>query len=216
MCSLKARFLIIFFIFQFFNISVMARTVVTQTPVYPHYNSYYNNYNNIARTNSLRNSYYNPRHRLYRNHSNYAYKPYYNKSFSDLSALEKYSLNKTYSRESDLQRLQRLEMQAFGAVQSGDITTRYDNVRNAILSRPKQNYKTSLLRNIGNYFSGQMTGYTPSFSNDSFFSDSSFSRCPYPTSYGNRSYSQVSGPLRSGYFINDYGTSSGAGVKILD
>ena len=217
MCCLKIRVLIIFFILLSLNFSVMARTIVTQTPVYPHYNGYYNNYNNnLARTNSLRNSYYNPRHRLYRNYNNYAYKPYYNKSFSDLSALEKYSLNKTYSRESDLQRLQRLEMQAFGAVQSGDISTRYDNVRNAILSRPKQNYKTSLLRNIGNYFTGQMTGFTPSFSNDPFFSDSAFSTIQYPSSFGNKSYTQVSGPMRSGYFLDNYGTSSGCGVKILD
>ena len=47
------------------------------------------------------------------------------------SALEQYTLNRNFTRESDLERLQRLEMQAFGAVQQGDINTRYDNVRNA-------------------------------------------------------------------------------------
>ena len=79
-------------------------------------------------------------------------------------------LNRNFTRESDLERLQRLEMQAFGAVQQGDINTRYDNVRNAILSRPKNNYRTSLIRNIGNFFGGQLTGFTPSF-NSSFDDD---------------------------------------------
>ena len=90
---------------------------------------------------------------------------YKNSGFSDIQALEKYALNRTYSRDNNLARLQRLEMQAFGAVQQGDPYERYENVRSALLSRPKQNYKTSVLKNLSNYFSGQLTGYTPSFDN---------------------------------------------------
>ena len=200
-------------IFQFIGeIPAIARTVVTQRPMYSRYRT-----PNVVRPNTIRRSYVNPRHQFYNPNRNvYRTYPKNYRSFSDLNALEKYSMNKVYSRESDLERLQRLEMQTFGAVQSGDITSRYENVKGAILSRPKQNYKTSWLRNIGNYFSGQMTGFTPSFSNDPFFSNSSFSSNPYPTSFGNKSVTEYKSPFGSGYQINDFGTSSGCGVKILD
>ena len=210
--SLSVIFFAIFF--QLFgNSQVIARTVVTQRPIYSNYNSR----PNIISPNTIRHSYVNPRHNFHNPNRNiYRTYPQNYRAFPDLNALEKYSMNKVYSRDSDLERLQRLEMQTFGAVQSGDITSRYENVRGAILSRPKQNYKTSLLRNIGNYFSGQMTGFTPSFSNDPFFTSSNFSSTPYPTSYGNRSFTEYKSPFGSGYQINDFGTSSGCGVKILD
>ncbi len=213
------------------NLIIEARTVVTRKPVY---GSYYNRpsrgfrhsryrhparYNNYNRLHNPR--YYNsyPQRRFFNNRGYYT-----TSSLSDLSALEKYTLNKSYSRDSDLARLERLEMEAFGAIQNGDINRRYDNVRSAILSRPKQNYKTSFWRNIGNYFGGQMTGFTPSFTpsftssfdNDPFFSNSSFGSTPYPTTYGNNSVSQYSTPFGSGYRLNNYGAGSGCGVKILD
>ena len=151
-----------------------SRTIVTRRPVYNnrfnnrHYhrppNRYYNNRRPYYRPNNFYNNAYNQRRFFHPRRS----------SFSDLSALEQYTLNRNFTRESDLERLQRLEMQAFGAVQQGDINTRYDNVRNAILSRPKNNYRTSLIRNIGNFFGGQLTGFTPSF-NSSFDDDPFFS-----------------------------------------
>ena len=120
-----------------------SRTVVTQTP----YNgNYYNSYNN---------PYF---YRDYHNRRRGVYNPYY----SEMNALEKYAFNRNFSRENNLERLQRLEMQAFGAIQQGDFNTRYDNVRSAILSRPKAHTNSSIWRNIGDYFSGQMTGFTPS------------------------------------------------------
>lgn len=160
--------------------------------------------------------YYNPNHQYYpqRFNNQLPSRHCHNCStFSDINALEKYTMNRNYVRESDLARLERLEMQAFGALQSGDIHTRYDNVRNAILSRPKQNYKTSILRNIGDYFAGQMTGYTPPLgTSNPFYSSSQF-----PTTYGNSSFEQFSGPFGSnGYRINNYSTGANAGVKILD
>lgn len=173
------------------------------------YNVPYNYNNNYYHNPNYYNSTYNPQR------INSRYSP--QSHFGDINALEKYSMNRTFGRESDLQRLQRLEMQAFGAVQSGDINQRYDNVRNAILSRP--NYtstKTSLLRNIGNYFSGQMTGFTPYLGPDPFFSSSNFATTPYPTTYGNQSVDQYSTPFGGGYRINNYGTGSSTGVRILD
>lgn len=171
-----------------------SRTIVTRTPVYNYNQPYYN--------------------------------PYNNHSFSDIGALEQYALNRTYPRESSLQRLQRLESQAFGAVQSGDINQRYDNVRSAILSRPKDNYRTSLLRGLGNYFSGQMTGFTPSIGSSSPYAYTSsfnpaynggFSTTPYPTTFGNQRYVDYGGTFfNRGYRMNNYGTGSSSGVKILD
>ena len=178
------------------------RTIVTQSPYY--YNP------NISQTYARphwNNRIPTQRHPYCHNCSN----------FSDINALEHYTLNRNYGRESDIQRLERLEMQAFGALQSGDMNTRYENVRSAILSRPKQNYKTSLLRNIGNYFGGQMTGYTPTMgsSNPFGFTTSSFSQ--YPTTYGNSSVTEYSSPFGGrGYTINNYSTGSNAGIRILD
>ena len=138
-------------------------------------------------------------------------------NFSDINALENYTLNRTYNRESDLKRLERLEMHTFGTIQDGELNTRYYNVRQAILSRPKQNYKTSFLGNLANFFSGQMTGYSPSVDSDQFFSDSSFIKTPYPSTYGNRNVDTYSTPWGGkGYRINDYGVGTSSGVKIID
>lgn len=202
------RFLIILSVITFFtNISVFAESrIVRVAPpahrISPYYHqNYYNNPNYYTRTHTQP-PMYNNTYRRYRPQSH----------FSDINALERYSMNRNFGRESDLQRLQRLEMQTFGAVQSGDISQRYDNVRNAILARPSyNNTKTSLLRNIGNYFAGQMTGYTPEFTSDPFFSSS-----PYPSSYGNQAVTQTSTPFGSSYSINNYGTGSSSGVRILD
>ena len=216
-----------------------ARTVVTSRPAYrPYYNNrpmYHHRHNYY---NRRPNYYYNP---AINNRRIYTPSPlqrrYYNNgylnqvsSFSDLSSLEKYALNKSFSRESDLDRLQRLEMQAFGAIQQGDINTRYDNVRSAILSRPKQNYKTSWLRNLGNYFSGQMTGFTPPIGTSNYIpyttsfnpvnpynSWNNFNYNQYPTVYDNgRSYGWGTSPFNRGYRTNNYSTGSTTGVKIID
>lgn len=198
-----------------------SRTIVTRRPVY---NNRYNNNNYYRQPNR----YHYNKHPYYR--SNNFYNNAYNQrrffnpresSFSDLSALEKYTLNRNFTRESDIERLQRLEMQAFGAVQQGDINTRYDDVRNAILSRPKNNYRTSLMRNIGNYFGGQLTGFTPSFNssfdNDPFFSDNSnFATTKYPSTFGSTSATGYSGPFGKGYRVNNFGTGSSTGIQILD
>ena len=52
----------------------------------------------------------------------------------DLTALEKYSMRRSYRNEHPIQRLERLENLAFGAVQEGNPAVRYKNVENAILS----------------------------------------------------------------------------------
>lgn len=199
-------FLVVIFSFYFQLEPVMAeaRTIVTRTPLpYNHPYNYTNSRNPIR--------YYNRPYNIRRTPS----------TFSDISSLEEYSMNRTFGRESDIERLERLEMQAYGAIQQGDIVSRYENVRNAILSRPKQNYKTSLMRNLGNYFAGQMTGYTPSLnsfgsSNPYMMPMSGFTTTNYPSTYGNNSITEYSGPYGRGYRVNNFGTGSSAGVRIID
>ena len=131
--------------------------------------------------------------------------------FSDINDLERYAMNKSFAKDSDLKRVERLESLAFGAIQEGDIYTRYDNVREAILTRPKQNYKTSVLKSISDYFSGQLTGFTPQINNSyvpNFYSA--------PSDFSQSSYTQYSSPWGGGYKTKNYGFGSGSGVHILD
>lgn len=165
------------------------RKVVTQTP---YYNPYY-------APQAYYGGDYIPRRSFRRNSS----------AFYDINDLERYAMNKNFTRDSDRVRLERLETLAFGAVQEGDIYTRYDNVRNAILSRPKQNYKTSVLRSINDYFNGQMTGFTPSLSqSDSYGNNSGFFGKSYSSGY--------STPWSHGFRTSNYGTNSGTGVHLID
>lgn len=141
----------------------------------------------------------------------------------NLNALERYALNKNYSRESDLRRLERLESLAFGAVQSGDMTTRYENVEAAILSRPQNNYRHSFLNNLANYFSGQATGFTPSINPGlttgftpgyTSFGGSSFG---YGPEYGTQRIDQFNnGIWGNGFRTIDQNFGSGSSVRILD
>ena len=179
----------IIFLALYFSMPVFAtRTVVTQTPYFDRYyapQAYYGG------------DYYpNRRYHLRRNSS----------AFPDINELERYAMNRNFTRESDRSRIERLETLAFGTIQDGDIVTRYDNVRNAILSRPKQNFKTSLIKNISDYFSGQLTGFTPSMSQQNYYSQP----------YGINSATEYSSPWGKGYSTNNYGINSGSSVRILD
>lgn len=146
------------------------------------------------------------------------YYPQYNQSqyrhnLEDMSALEKYALNRIYPRESMLHRLQRLESNTFGTVQQGDFNTRFENVRTAILSRPKQNFKTSVLRSIGDYFNGQITGFTPPIQDYYNVPNSNYTY--YPSTYGNSINMGYSNPWGHRYRYNNYGTGNSSGVRIM-
>ena len=102
-------------------------------------------------------------------------------SHGNLNALEKYALNKTYRKESDLTRLERLENLAFGATQLGDLDSRYTNVEQAILSRPKYKTKNSMLGSLANFLAGTPTGYTPAIDSKSIEKESTIhSEIPIP------------------------------------
>ena len=140
-------------------------------------------------------------------------------SSSELNALEKYAMNKTYRRENDLRRLERLENLAFGATQNGDLFSRYKNVEEAILSRPQYRQKQSFLGNLANYFAGQATGFTPSmmpYNNLGGFTSNPYAFTPTP-GYQNNNFEQYSNGIFSGgwgHMGQDYGNRSS--VRILD
>ena len=184
------RFIVMLLLFIVSIPVSVSRTVVTRSPNYDtSYGAYYGGD-------------YKPNVRL-RNRSNYS-------RFFDINELERYAMNRNFTKDSDITRLERLEELAYGAVQQGDIYTRYDNVRNAILTRPKQDYKTSLIRNISDYFTGKLTGYTPNINQDDF--DIDFS----DTSFGKSSATNYVSPYHRGYRTNNYGIGSGMGVHLLD
>lgn len=135
----------------------------------------------------------------------------------DLNALERYSMNKVYYRESPIKRLERLENLAFGAIQEGDIYSRYKNVESAILSRPQNQYKRNLWSNVANYFAGQATGITPSvFQQRSNFDDVFFNNYP-SNGYGNQRFNQYSnGIFGGGYSMLNNSIGNGSSIRILD
>ena len=225
------RFLIYFLLLVLLSPSVLtanAQTIVTRRPVYNRYNNrnFHHNHCRNFHNNNYSNRYYRKPHRniinnrnnsFFNNNRRFYNTPGFSTSFSDLGMLENYTLNRNFNKESDLERLERLEMQAFGAIQSGDINSRYDNVRTAILSRPQPTrVKNSLFRTIGNFFGGQMTGFSPSFDNDPFFADSFFNQNQYPSTYGTQSAASYSRPFGGGSRIQNYGTGSTCGVQLLD
>lgn len=154
-------------------------------------------------------------HRHYPQHHNI--EPYF--SGNDLSALEKYALNKTYRRESGHQRLERLEELAFGSTQNGSLYSRYKNVENAILSRPKYTQKRSIISNLANYFAGQTTGFTPSimpYNNLGGFSSNPYAFTQAP-GYDNHRFEQYSnGIFGGGWGMSGSNFGNGSSIRILD
>ena len=143
--------------------------------------------------------------------------PIVNLSKKNINALEKYALNKSYRNESDIERLIRLENLAFGATQIGDLNTRYNNVEQAILARPKNNFRTSTLNNLTNYFIGQSTGFTPNIFRNNYKNLSNFNSYPYIPSYSNNNIEHYSNGIFGGvwgFFGHYFG--NGTSVKILD
>ena len=162
---------------------------------------------------------------------------YPNISSGTLTKIERQVLNQTFEQNGAKRRIERLEEQMFGAVQSGDLTARYDAVKMAA-----QNFKNRNLADTDNYFNpkanlrrglsfgfgnGRMTGYTPNINpfNASNFNDfdsgyynpAMYNRNSYSNNYNtNTNSNSSSGPYG---FRNYNGTSSfgsGAGVTILD
>ena len=136
----------------------------------------------------------------------------------ELSALEKYTYNKTYTREYPLARLERLETSAFGAIQQGNLSTRFKNVENALLARENYSpnyYRTSrrnIWGNLADYFIGQPTGITPSITSPYYQGYNPI----YGQNYGNQRYEQFSnGIFGGGYNLMNQSLGNGSSIRIL-
>ena len=139
----------------------------------------------------------------------------------DLCALETYALNKTFQRDTDIQRLERLESIAFGTIQKGDLFSRYQNLEQAILARPKYKTKQRIISNLANYLHGGPTGFTPSLHSNynNFNNFGGFNAIPsmYSPKYTTTKFEQYSnGMFGGGWGINNGNFGTGSSIRILD
>lgn len=175
------------------------RTVVTRGPYYNQYNQRYIN------------SYHSPHRRnYYTNGGNNS------ENFTDTSVSEGYALGRNYMANNNMVRLQRLERQIFGAVQQGDFDERFQRVREAVAIRQPQRPKKTVMRKIGDYFAGQLTGFEPSLS-DEYLYDSNNPTLDYNQGFGKSSlYSHGTSPWNQGYRVDGYGMGNSGSIRILD
>lgn len=145
---------------------------------------------------------------------------YYNGSTpynADLTRIERYLFNSTYTNESDAARLNRIEKNIFNKTYSSmSAAQRMNNVLANYRGDYQGNYYTPTSNNgyyapttmknrLLNSFVGQPTGYTPSITNS-----------PYLNRFGpsyNRGYYGTNG---WGYHNTFNPTMTGAGIHILD
>lgn len=144
---------------------------------------------------------------------------------SALKKLEKHVWGKHFSNESEAERLERLEEMAFGAVQSGDLNRRYQNVESVLLSRPKYKTRDNIISTLGNMVFGQPTGFTPNITTQELNGYDQFA--PFGgdyfapgyrslSSYGNNMVEQYSNGLFGGGWGNFHNsTGTGSGITIL-
>jgi len=152
---------------------------------------------------------YQPTNGIYHTQRRYYPENYNVLPKNNLNALEKYTFNKVFSRENEINRLERLEELAFGSIQYGPIQNRFKNVEVAILSHPQNSYRQGWRNNLNNYFTGQPTGITPNIS--PFFSQN------YNPSYNNARIEQFSnGIFGNGFRIHNNSFTSGSGIRLLD
>lgn len=145
---------------------------------------------------------------------------------SALKKLEKHVWGKHFSNENEHSRLERLEEMAFGAVQSGDLNSRYQNVESALLSRPKYKTRDNIISTLGNMVFGQPTGFTPNITPQELNGYDQFA--PFGgdyfvpgyrglSSYGNNMVEHYSNGLFGGGWGSFHNsTGSGSGVHFLD
>jgi hypothetical protein len=125
-----------------------------------------------------------------------------NISSNGLSRMESKIFNQTYTNNSAQNRVERLEQQLFGTVQSGDLEARYRALQVATANINKMNQSQRGLRgftnSLGNSFwgGGSMTGFTPPLDDFSDFGNDMNNTTTYNnnfnsnygTNYGTNSY----------------------------
>jgi hypothetical protein len=153
------------------------------------------------------------------------FRKYPNISKNTLSRIESRIFNQDFRQNTPQRRIERLENKLFGAIQSGDMDTRYNAL---ILAAKNYNYNNSnymnptsgfdwknIAGNIGNtLLGGGMTGFTPPITPYYNNSNNSYENIynSYPSGYG--AYQGYRS--NSGYYSNFKDYSTGTGVTILD
>lgn len=161
---------------------------------------------------------------------------YPNISQNELSRLESRIFSQNFAQDNPQRRIERLEQQLFGAIQSGSLISRYEAIKMAAKSYNRNNLYNSggimqggwkgLAANLGSsMLGGTMTGFTPPINPYSNYNYGANGLNNYYNTYANP-YSGNSGIYRGmrtnrglgGYSyhdcFNDFGT--GTGVSILD
>lgn len=166
---------------------------------------------------------------------------YPNISKNSLSKMEMQVFNECFALNNAQRRIERLEEEVFGAVQSGDFDSRYEALKMAtkslkkntnILSNndpfnssgfsnmaPKSGWKGIASSMSGGMLGGSMTGFTPPISpfynNYSGYNNSNNNLYPYRSGYNTqRGYRTNNGGYGYREDFTDYGC--GTGVTILD
>lgn len=144
-----------------------------------------------------------------------------------LSRLEAQMFNQSFNTLSPQNRIERLEQKLFGAVQTGDLDTRYRALQMAARNYRQANAPVQIAQNIGGggilrnilgglttNMGGVMTGFTPpmgSYCNPYPYNNNGFNLFnsnPYGMYRGYRS--------NTGYYDRYNNFDTGAGVHILD
>lgn len=154
---------------------------------------------------------------------------YPNISKGELSKLETKVLSQSFPQNNPERRIERLEQQIFGAVQSGDFNSRYEalkmasktylknhNFNNNYANNVQQNGLQGLMGNWGN--AGVMTGFTPPINPYNFSNNyNGYANPSMSGGYNNYRGSRTDRGL-GGFSYRDVFTSSGtgSGVTMLD
>lgn len=146
-----------------------------------------------------------------------------------LSRLEAQMFNQNFNTYSPQNRIERLEQKLFGAVQTGDLNTRYRALQMAARNYRQTNMPTQIAQNTGSggvwrnilgglttNMGGVMTGFTPPMGpyydpyscNGGYNNFNTFNPNPYGMYRGYRS--------NTGYYDGYRNFNTGAGVHILD
>lgn len=163
---------------------------------------------------------------------------YPNISANILTRLENKVFNRTYQQNTIENRIERLEQQVFGAVQSGDMDTRYEALVSAIKSYNTTSMNQNLIPNTGQnrgirgianallnnaIFGGTMTGFTPPI--DPYYGNYSNGYTTPYNPYANQNMNNFGGSgygsyqgyrTNHGMYDGFHNYGSGASVHILD
>lgn len=141
---------------------------------------------------------------------------YPNISKNVLSGMESKVLNQTYPQNNPERRIERLEQQMLGAIQSGDLNARYEALKIAARAYNKTNQYSAnsptqsgwrgLTQSFSNAFSdGNMTGFTPPINPyPTNFTDLGSMNSDYTSSYTSYNNGNVSPFSRVGSGYNNY------------